>query len=137
MYFVRVSPPRTLSKSDYTLARTCDAKLYFRENDYPDNRQHDPYLQLLAIGGYMVEALAKAKRADGIRLQYGGDPVDDFKRTLEQLAKRDVTLFEATLLAGRRLARVDILERRGDTLHLIEVKSGSFDGSAHLASLAT
>src|SRR5881397_1798376 len=79
MYFVRVSPPRTLSKSDYTLARTCDAKLYFRENGYPDNRQHDPYLQLLAIGGYMVEALAKAKRADGIRLQYGGDPVDDFK----------------------------------------------------------
>jgi hypothetical protein len=29
---------RTLSKSDFKLARTCDAKLYFRENGYPDNR---------------------------------------------------------------------------------------------------
>src|SRR5690242_5463048 len=52
---------RTLSKSDYKLARGCIGKLFFRENGYPDNRGSNPYVALLAEGGYMVEALAKAK----------------------------------------------------------------------------
>lgn len=30
-------------------------------NHYPDNRESDPYLLMLARGGYMVEALAKAR----------------------------------------------------------------------------
>ncbi len=62
---------RTLSKSDFKLARTCDAKLYYRENGYPDNRESDPYLGLLAEGGYMVEALAKARypRRDSTRIR--------------------------------------------------------------------
>lgn len=42
---------RTLSKSDYKLARTCDAKLYFRENGYPDRRMFDTYLAFLAEAG--------------------------------------------------------------------------------------
>jgi hypothetical protein len=62
---------RTLSKSDFKLARGCDAKLFFRENGYPDNRDMNPYLALLAEGGYMVEALAKAKYVDGVQLEYG------------------------------------------------------------------
>jgi len=62
--------PRTLSKSDFKLARSCDAKLFFRENSYPDNRDINPYLLLLAEGGYMVEALAKAKYRDGVQLEY-------------------------------------------------------------------
>src|SRR4051812_31513495 len=74
---------RTLSKSDFILARSCDAKLYFRENRYPDNRDSDPYLQLLAYGGYMVEALAKAKYADGVQLEYGRRVADEYVRTVQ------------------------------------------------------
>ena len=117
------------------IARTCDAKLWFRENRYPDNREYNEYLQLLAEGGYMVEALATARYPDGVELEYGGDPVEDFKRTLEYLKRDTVTLFQATLLHGRRLARVDILDKTGDEIRLIEVKAKSFDGSAHAASL--
>ena len=36
-------------------------------------------------------------------------------------------MFEATLLRGRQMARVDILERRGNVLRLIEVKAKSWD----------
>ena len=36
-------------------------------------------------------------------------------------------MFEATLLNGRQLARVDILERRGNRLRLVEVKAKSWD----------
>lgn len=127
---------RTLSKSDFKLARTCDAKLYFRENRYPDNRDSNPYLALLAEGGYMVEALAKAKYGDGIQLEYGGSPATDFANTLEQLKQENVTLFEATLLVGRRQARVDILEKKGNVVRLLEVKAKSFDGAEHARSLA-
>lgn len=124
---------RTLSKSDYKLARTCDAKLYFRENGYPDRRTFDPYLQFLAEAGYMAEALAKAKYRDGVQLEYGRDYVADFARTLEHLRSDSVTLFEATLLAGRRRARADVLQKHGSTIRLVEVKAKSFDGDEHRA----
>lgn len=127
------SSSRTLSKSDFILARECPAKLYFRENGYPDGREGDEYMRLLAEGGYMVEALAKARYPDGIQLEYGRDVVADFARTMAALEAHDVTLFEATLLIGRRQARVDILEKRGSVLRLIEVKAKSFDGHEHAA----
>ncbi|HVT41163.1 MAG TPA: DUF2779 domain-containing protein [Gemmatimonadaceae bacterium] len=126
---------RTLSKSDFALARSCDAKLYFRENRYPDNRAYDPYLQLLADGGFMVEALARAAHPDGIHLEYGRGPAEDGARTLEYLRRDEVTLFQATLAWGRRLARADIIEKRGNAVRLLEVKAKSFDGAAHLESV--
>ncbi len=132
----RATRPRTLSKSDFTLALTCEAKLFFRENNYPDTRDDDPYMRMLARGGYMVEALAQAQRPDGVRLEYQRDPERAFEETRQQLAKENVTLFQATLLWNRRLARVDILEKIGDTLRLIEVKSKSFGGAEHFAKLA-
>ena len=128
--------PRTLSKSDFILARDCPAKLYFRENGYPDARQRDAYMALLADGGYMVEALAKARYPHGIQLEYGRDVASDFARTRAALEAPNVTLFEATLLVGRRQARVDILEKRGNVLRLIEVKAKSFDGTEHARQLA-
>ncbi len=129
---------RTLSKSDFKLARTCDAKLYFRENGYPDNRDSNPYLALLAEGGYMVEALAKAQHPTGIQLDYrggSGSVAEAYAQTIEHLKQDSVTLFEATLLHNRRQARVDILEKNGSTVRLLEVKAKSFDGSRHLESL--
>ncbi|MGK2962575.1 MAG: DUF2779 domain-containing protein [Gemmatimonadaceae bacterium] len=132
----RAPRPRTLSKSDFTLALTCEAKLFFRENGYPDTRDDDPYMRMLAQGGYMVEALAKAQRPEGVQLEYQHDSERALEETRQQLAKETVTLFQATLLWNRRLARVDILEKSGDTLRLIEVKSKSFDGAEHFANLA-
>jgi hypothetical protein len=128
---------RTLSKSDFQLARSCDAKLYFRENRYPDQKQFDPYLRLLADGGYMVEALAQAMHPDGIQLEYGRDPLKAFERTRDLLSRDRVTIFQATLLVDRRVARIDILEKNGNTVRLIEVKAKSLDGAEHLASLAS
>jgi len=127
---------RTLSKSDFKIARTCGVKLFFRENRYPDNQASNGYLQLLADGGYMVEALAKARYPDGIRLSYGRDPAADFALTLRHLEADDVVLFEATVLVGRRMARVDILEKKGQRIRVIEAKAKSFDGAEHWESLS-
>lgn len=128
---------RTLSKSDFKLGRTCPVKLYYREHGYPDNGADSPMLQMLADSGYRVEALAKALRPDGIPLPRSGDPAEAFALTREHLTAPVVTLFEATILAGRRLARVDILEKNGDEIRLIEVKAKSFDSIEHEALLAS
>jgi hypothetical protein len=128
--------PRMLSKSDFRLARTCDAKLFFRENRFPDSRASNPYLALLAEGGYMVEALAKAKYPNGVRPDDNPDPQAACARTIEYLQRDDVVLFEATLVVGRRQARADILVKRGNVIRLLEVKSKSFDGAKHAEMLA-
>ncbi len=127
---------RTLSKSDFNLARTCDAKLYFRENRYPDNGDYSPYVRLLAEGGFMVDALARAQRPDGVLLDPTWDPVADFAMTRELLERDTVTIFQGTLLSGKRLARVDIIEKRGSDVNVIEVKAKSFDAEAHADDIA-
>ena len=126
----------TLSKSDYNLARTCDTKLYFREHGYPDNGDYSPYVRLLAEGGFMVDALARAQRPGGVLLDPTWDPVADFARTRELLERDTVTIFQGTLLSGKRLARVDVIEKRGGDANLIEVKAKSFDAKAHADDLA-
>ena len=119
---------RTLSKSDFKLASTCVTKLYYQELGYPRRDDQNPYLAMLAEGGYMVEQLARLMFPGGITLEYGGDPEKHWRETSSRLQQDQTTLFEATLLSGRKLARVDILKKKGIRLDLIEVKSKSFDG---------
>lgn len=125
----------TLSKSDFKAASDCPAKLYYREKQYPSTKDDDPYLKMLARGGYMVEAIAKMLHPGGLHLEYGGNFHEDAAKTMEALQAKDVTVFEATLLSGRKLARADIIEKRGNTIRLIEVKSRSFDSSENLARI--
>ncbi len=129
-------PSRTLSKSDYALARNCEMKLHWRENGLPDSRATNQYLQLLADGGFMVEALARAMYAGGTLLD-SGSATRDAQHTRALLQAENVTLFQATFLAGRRHVRTDIIEKRGNVVRLIEVKAKSFDGAAHAESLRT
>lgn len=84
----------------------------------------------------MVEALAKARYEDGIQLAYGRNVAADYDVTREHLDRDTATLFEATLVVGRRQARVDILQKKGATVRLLEVKAKSLDVSAHLANRA-
>ena len=120
--------PYTLSKSDFKVARTCASKLYFRELGYPDAKQDDPYMQLLAEGGYMVELLAKLQHPDGVSVDYSAGATAASTATMNLLvAQPTVTLFEATLFDGQRLARVDILAKSPSGFDLYEVKAASYD----------
>jgi hypothetical protein len=121
---------RTLSKSDFKVARTCDTKLYYKELNYPSTLDESELMELLADGGYMVEKLAKLLFPDGIALEYRGGSEEAARETARHLEAERVTLFEATLLSGSKLARADILVKRGDRFELIEVKAKSFDASA-------
>jgi Domain of unknown function(DUF2779) len=114
-----------LSKSDFKVARTCGTKLYYRKQRYPSKFDDDPYLEFLADGGYMVETIAKLLFPKGKEIGFdSGDEAVSLTR--EALKQENVTLFEATFLFGQLLARVDILEKRGNFIRLIEVKAKGF-----------
>src|SRR5258706_2143591 len=125
-----------LSKSEYMQARSCGAKLYYRRQGYPDNKSSNAYLRLLAHGGYMVDALARAKYPEGIAAPSGHDPIADAAHGRELLRAEHVTVFDATILHGGRIARADVLVKNGEAIDLIEVKSKGIDGAAHAQSLA-
>jgi hypothetical protein len=125
-----------LSKSDFKVARTCETKLYYRKLSYPTAQDDDPYVEFLADGGYMVEAIAKLLFPDGKEMSpdIAGDAQAEFTATMEALKQENVTLFEATLLHGQLLAQVDILEKRGNNFRLVEVKAKSVEPQENLPS---
>jgi hypothetical protein len=125
----------TLSKSDFKAACDCPTKLYYREMNYPSVKEADPYLLMLAEGGFMVETVAKLRYPSGVSLDYAGSSLENAKATLTALEADRVTLFEATLLAGRKLARADILEKHGNSFRLKEVKAKSFDSLENAARI--
>jgi len=116
-----------LTKSDFKIARTCPTKLFYKKNRYPSLMDDNPYLEFLADGGYMVELMAKLLYPDGTEVGSWDKPEQAFAETTKALGATNVTLFEATVINGKLLARVDILQRNGKVLKLIEVKSTSLD----------
>ena len=118
----------TLSKSDFMLARSCAKKLVYKKHGYDSNMDGNAYMKMLAEGGYIVGYMATLLYPDGIEIT---GKTEEAIATTKQLLERDnVTLFEAAINVGNLLVRVDILEKVGDTLRLIEVKSTSYDPTA-------
>lgn len=116
-----------LTKNDFLVARTCPTKLYYKKLGYPSLLDDDPYMEFLADGGYMVEAMAKLLFPHGQEVGQWDEPMRAFQKTREALAAGDTTLFEATVVHENLLTRVDILQRQDAALHVIEVKSSSFN----------
>lgn len=116
-----------LSKSDYKIAHDCFSKLFYKKKEYPSTNDTNEYFQFLAQGGYMVGKLATLYYPEGIEISTGRDHNLAVELTEKYLQENKVTLFEASILSKGKLIRVDILKKVNDTLHLIEVKSKSYD----------
>lgn len=116
-----------LSKSAFKIGRSCPTKLYYYRSKYKSLLKENPYLEFLADGGYIVGMLARLLHEDGVAIVEGADQEAAVAQTEEELKKENVTLFEAALRSGNKLVRVDILQKRGKTVKLIEVKSKAFD----------
>ncbi|MBC7981344.1 MAG: DUF2779 domain-containing protein [Armatimonadetes bacterium] len=117
-----------LTKSDFKAASDCPAKLYYRKERYPSTESDNPYLEFLADGGYMVEAIAKLMFPSGREMGFA-TTADAVRETQTAISQENVVLFEATLTWQGLLARVDILEKTGNSFRLIEVKAKSFDST--------
>ena len=117
---------RYLSKSDFKVAQSCPTKLYYRKKGYPTLEDGDEQLSMLADQGYLIEALARTLYPDGRWIGFNDDVESAAWDTMSALTD-NCTLFEATIISGGMLARVDILIKRGNVLELIEIKSRGFN----------
>ena len=121
-----------LSKSDFKVAMTCPTKLYYRKLKYPTTAEGNEFMELLAEGGYMVGKLATLRYPGGVDLSNEGSPEKSAEKTKELiLTHENIVIFEASVLFENFLIRVDILEKKGNVINLIEVKAKSFDSAKH------
>lgn len=113
----------SLSKSDFKIARQCITKLYYKKKKYPSGSDSDPFMELLAEGGYMVGKLAQ--------LLYPGVTLEKMEGAEEQtrqlLQQENACIHEATININNKIIRIDILNKKGNVLELIEVKVKSWD----------
>jgi len=134
---------RVLTKSRFKLGLECPNKLYYthKEEVYANNKSSNPFLEALASGGFQVEELARLHYPNGILIE---DDTDRTKynyeekviQTNELLKNENVVIFEAAFMFKNLFIRVDILEKKGNQIRLIEVKAKSFYSSNGLSEFA-
>ena len=134
---------RVLTKSRFKLGLECPNKLYYthKEEVYANNKSSNPFLEALASGGFQVEELARLHFPNGVLIE---DDTDRTKynyeekviQTNELLKNDNVVIFEAAFMFENLFIRVDILEKKGNQIKLIEVKAKSFNSSNGLSEFA-
>ncbi|HEX6280465.1 MAG TPA: DUF2779 domain-containing protein [Pyrinomonadaceae bacterium] len=120
--------PRYLTKSRFKLGVECPTKLYYtgKKDIYADQSFDDPFLRSLADGGFQVGELAKFYFPGGVEIERG-DYAETAASTRELIEAGDCTIYEAAFLVGDLFIYADIVERRGNTLNVYEVKAKSIN----------
>ena len=75
----------------------------------------------------MVGRLAQLLYPDGVEVSSKKNKADTIAETNALLQRQRVTIFEAAIAVDNKLILVDILQKVGNTIKLIEVKSKSYD----------
>ena len=115
-----------LSKSDFKVAHTCPTKLWYKKHDFPTSTDQNEFMKLLANGGFIFGKLATLLFPEGVEIE--GRMEKAIRSTEEKLATNEnITLFEPAISINDQLVRVDILQKIGKVIKVIEVKSKSFD----------
>ena len=115
----------SLSKSDFQLASSCSKKLIYKKQGYPTSNDTNEYMEMLAKGGYVVGMMATLMYSNGVEIT--GNTKEAIDKTNEYLKQENCVLFESAIQSGEKLIRVDILEKIGNKINLIEVKAKSHD----------
>lgn len=116
-----------LSKSDFKIASSCPKKLIYKKQSYNTSADGSEYLEMLAQGGHIVGKYAQLLYPGGIEVK--ADSIESAIAETTRLIRQNenITLFEATFYANDKVVRTDILQKQGNIIKLIEVKSKSYD----------
>lgn len=116
---------RPLTKSRFKTGLECPRKLYYGGmSNYANQQLDDPFLESLAEGGFQVGELAKAYFLGGIDIETL-DYDEALAETNELLQREHVVIYEAAIRYQDLFIRVDVLEKKGNSLFLHEVKAKS------------
>jgi hypothetical protein len=134
---------RVLTKSRFKLGLECPNKLFYtnKKEEYSNTKSNNPFLEALASGGFQVEELARLHFPNGFLIEDSTAPAnyDYFEKVAQTnslLQQENVVIFEAAFLYKNLFIRVDILEKKGNQINLIEVKAKSFNSSNGLSEFA-
>lgn len=117
------------TKSIFKKSLLCPTIVYYidKKDEYINNEISNDFIKSLMEGGYQVEFLAKDYYPSGINLK-NLSIEDNIKQTKEILSKKgNQILFEPIFEIDGFLVRLDILEKIGNTLKIIEIKAKGFD----------
>ena len=118
-----------LTKSRFVTALTCPTKLfYMADTDYANQSVEDTFLAALAEGSFQVGELAKQYFPGGINIGTL-DSIKALAKTNELLRNENVIIFEAAVKYENCFIRVDVLEKKGNSIKVHEVKAKSFNGN--------
>ncbi|WP_431158813.1 DUF2779 domain-containing protein [Winogradskyella poriferorum] len=122
---------RYLTKSRFKTGLECPNKLFYTKKDeYANQKDENPFLEALASGGFQVEELARLHYPNGHLVDdVQGDKYDyeeKVEETNQLLQNENVVIYEAAFKYNNLFIRVDILEKKGHQINLIEVKAKSF-----------
>jgi hypothetical protein len=118
-----------LTKSRFKTGMSCPTKLYYESSDkYENNDDGNEFMKALAKGGLQVGEMAKLYYPGGVEID-GRNKEDPLTLTNNALQQENVIIYEAAIKVGHKFIRLDILEKKGDLIKIIEVKSASCNGS--------
>jgi Domain of unknown function(DUF2779) len=123
------------------MACECPTKLFYtkkskEEPAYIDNGIDDPFLAALRDGGFQVGELARHYYGQGVLINELNE-AKALRQTAIEMAKPQALIFEAAFLYENLFIRADIVQKTGNSIRLIEVKSKSIHPSDPKDSLFT
>ena len=129
---------KNLSKTRFTTALSCETKAYYHANKETYAKEIEIINKFRFFQGNQVGELVKfwykkkeplAKEIESVRED------QQIEETLSLLKKDRVTIFEATLKYNNLIIRVDVLQKIGNIIRVIEAKSNVYNENKEIPKL--
>jgi hypothetical protein len=125
-----------LSKSKVMSGLQCPKRLWL-EIHHPELMQFSARAEQSFAAGHEVGAAAQGLHPDGVLIGFEGELAAAMAETTQMLERNgNLVLFEPTFKHGGVLVRADVLARRDNSFHLVEVKSATSAKAHYLYDIA-
>lgn len=118
------------TKSAFKMSLECPRKLYYAYDKgvYANQDLDDDFLKSLAEGGFQVGEFAKLCYGIGEENTISTLKTEEaITQTKELFRQENINIAEAAFLYDNMLVRVDVIEKKGNVINLIEVKAKSWN----------
>lgn len=118
------------TKSAFKMSLECPRKLYYAYDKgvYANQDLDDDFLKSLAEGGFQVGEFAKLCYGIGEENTINTLKTEEAITQTKELFRQDnINIAEAAFLYENMLVRVDVIEKKGNVINLIEVKAKSWN----------